>query len=266
MQWTENKFESLNSNYRYLRRGSDENDSSRPRFYNRKSFPQSKRHAIKHPAVPPIARLGVQIQVQIQVQGLHFAYPEHKLFTDFSVQIGLGVTLIQGGDGRGKTTLLRLLAGELTADAGTLHIHQLDLQKQPAAYRQQLFWTDARSEAFDQLTPPEYFEMQRKRWPGFDNQSLAELIRGLDLEVHLHKKLFMLSTGSKRKVWLAAAFASGAAVTLLDEPFAALDTPSIRFVIQRLKGAAARPERAYVIADYEAPADVPLAAVIDLGG
>ena len=35
-----------------------------------------------------------------------------------------------------------------------------------------------------------------------------------------------LSAGTRRKVWLAGAFASGAAVTLLDEPFAALDLPT----------------------------------------
>ena len=201
----------------------------------------------------------------LKASGLHFAYADHQLFSDFSAHIAPGVTLIRGGDGRGKTTLLRLLAGALTADAGTLHIHQTSLKDEPDAYRQQLFWADNRSKAFDQLTPPEYFEMQRSRWPGFDSQWLTGLAQGLDLEAHMHKKLFMLSTGSKRKVWLAAAFASGAAVTLIDEPFAALDAPSIRFVTGLLKDAASRQERAYVIADYAAPADVPLAAVIDLG-
>lgn len=175
------------------------------------------------------------------------------------------MNLIRGGDGRGKSTLLRLLAGVLPADGGSLHINQISLKEQPAAYRQQLFWTEARSDAFDQLTPRAYFEIQQKRWPAFDNQRLTELIKGLDLEVHLHKQLFMLSTGSKRKVWLAAAFASGAAITLIDEPFAALDAPSIRFVIELLKDAAARPERVFVVADYAAPGDVALTGLIDLG-
>jgi ABC-type nitrate/sulfonate/bicarbonate transport system ATPase subunit len=79
------------------------------------------------------------------------------------------------------------------------------------------------------------------------------------------KQLFMLSTGSKRKVWLTAAFASGAAVLLLDEPFAALDAPSIAFVKEQLQGISAHAGRAAVIADYAAPSGVPLAGVIDLG-
>ena len=213
----------------------------------------------------PTGQLLHATAIVLEAQRLNFHYADRKLFTDLSFQIPPGVTLIQGDDGCGKTTLLRLLAGALPADTGTLYIHQLALQDQPAAYRQQVFWTEARSEAFDQLTPPEYFEMQTRRWPGFDKQQLTELIKGLDLEPHLRKQLFMLSTGSKRKVWLAAAFASDAAVTLLDEPFAALDAPSIRFVAQLLKDAAAQQDRACVIADYEAPVGVPLAGLIDLG-
>ena len=75
----------------------------------------------------------------------------------------------------------------------------------------------------------------------------------------------MLSTGSKRKVWLAAAFASGATVTLLDEPFAALDTASIGFILAWLRGIASDTDQAWVMADYVAPDGLPMVQVIDLG-
>jgi ABC-type Mn2+/Zn2+ transport system ATPase subunit len=99
----------------------------------------------------------------------------------------------------------------------------------------------------------------------FDEVLLQELIDSLSIAPHLDKPLYMLSTGSRRKVWLAAAFASGAPVTLLDEPFAALDSPSIASVKRLLALAAHQPARVYLIADYEAPTGVPLAGVIDLG-
>jgi energy-coupling factor transporter ATP-binding protein EcfA2 len=54
-------------------------------------------------------------------------------------------------------------------------------------------------------------------------------------------------------------------VTLLDEPFAALDKASIGFVLELLDDAAADSTRAWVVADYEAPRGVPLAAEVDLG-
>jgi ABC-type multidrug transport system ATPase subunit len=175
------------------------------------------------------------------------------------------VTLVRGGDGRGKSTLLRLLAGALPADAGDLQLNGVSLKAQPEAYRRQLFWVEPRSTGADQLTPLQYFESLRAHYPAFDAGLVKELAEGLGLAPHLRKQLFMLSTGSKRKVWLAAAFASGAQLLLLDEPFAALDAPSTAFIKQLLQGSPAHPGRAVLIADYEAPGHVALAGVVDLG-
>lgn len=201
------------------------------------------------------------------IENLSFRYPDPKveLFADLSATIPAGVTLVQGGDGRGKSTLLRLMAGALTADAGRLQLNGAPLKEQAEAYRRQLFWMEPRSTDFDQLTPPQYFESVRALYPGFDETLAKQLAEGLGLEPHIGKQLFMLSTGSKRKVWLAAAFASGAALLLLDEPFAALDAPSIAFVKEQLQAVSTQAGRAAVIADYAAPSGVPLAGVIDLG-
>ena len=76
--------------------------------------------------------------------------------------------------------------------------------------------------------------------------------------------MYMLSTGSRRKVWLAAAFSAGATLTLLDDPFAALDRPSIAFTLAMLHKAATDPARAWLLADYQAPTGLSLASVIDL--
>lgn len=203
----------------------------------------------------------------LTIEALWFRYPNPpvEILTNWFGEIQQGVTLVQGGDGRGKSTLLRLMAGALQADAGQLRLNDISLKEKPEAYRQQLFWMEPRADTFDQLTPPQYFETARGRYPGFDADLIDPLVEGLGLEPHMHKQLFMLSTGSKRKVWLAAAFASGAALLLLDEPFAALDAPSIAFVKQQLQDISAQPGRAAVIADYSAPTGVPLAGVIDLG-
>ena len=200
----------------------------------------------------------------LQVEGLSFSYPQHALFAHWSARIPPGVTLLRGGDGSGKTTLLRLLAGDLPAQAGELQMNGVRLSEQPLAYRQQVCRTDPQASAFDQMSAVEYFKSRHCLYPGFDDHALGDLTQGLALTPHLEKPLYMLSTGSKRKVWLAAAFASGAALTLLDEPFAALDKASIGFVMELLEEAASHPTRAWVVADYAAPGALPLAAVIEL--
>ncbi|MFL9926822.1 ATP-binding cassette domain-containing protein [Herbaspirillum lusitanum] len=201
----------------------------------------------------------------LQVSGLSFAYPERELFSDLSLNIPSGVTLVQGGDGRGKTTLLQLLAGRMQAQAGRLELKGIDLHTEGEAYRRQIFCMELRSEAYDQMNVPEYFASVHAAFPGFDASRLPALIEGLSLTPHVEKKLFMLSTGSKRKVWLAAAFAAGATLNLLDDPFAGLDQASINFVVKTLNAAALNPQQAWVIALYEPPQGVPLAQTLDLG-
>lgn len=203
----------------------------------------------------------------LKLDGLCFDYPQRPLFTGLTANIPGGVCLVLGGDGSGKTTLLRLLAGELAAQAGTSQINGVTLAGNARAYRQQVFWVDPRTTDHDQITALQFFALQRLRFPGFlpvDSEGLAELVAGLSLSEHLEKPLYMLSTGSKRKVWLASAFAAGAVVTLLDDPFAALDKPSIAFVLCQLAAVANDPSHSWIVAHYDVLDGVPLAQVIEL--
>jgi ABC-type multidrug transport system ATPase subunit len=175
-----------------------------------------------------------------------FEFPQQPVFSHFSAAI-------PAGESCGKSTLLKLFSGDLIPQAGSMTICGISPTDNPAAYKKQVFWTDPRTSAHDQISPNEYFDLQRKVYPGFDDVLLFALIEGLSLNDHVAKAMYMLSAGSKRKVWLAAAFASGALVTLLDEPFAALDKASINFLLERLERIAHNTNRAWVIADYEVP-------------
>ncbi len=201
----------------------------------------------------------------LNLSHVSFAHPDCVVLRDFSAQLAPGVALVLGGDGRGKTTVQRLLAGELPPDAGRLQLGGVFLDEQPEAYRQKVFWKDPRSAAHDALTVTDYLQSVQRAYPDFDEAVLANVIDGLTLGPQLHKNLFMLSTGSKRKVWIAAAVASGALLTLLDGPFVSLDQASINFVLQVLAEATQQSTRIWVVADYVPPGDVPLTTLIDLG-
>ena len=196
--------------------------------------------------------------------GLVFAFPQQPVFNGFSVAIPNGLTYVVGDESSGKTTLLRLFAGDLTPQAGSIAVCGVNQAGNLASYKQHVFWVDPRTSAHDGISPSEYFDLQRRIYPAFDDVMLATLIEGLSLNDHASKAMYMLSAGSKRKVWLAAAFASGAAVTLLDEPFAALDKASINFLIQQLEISAQKSKRAWVIADYEVPQNLTTNYTIDL--
>jgi ABC-type multidrug transport system ATPase subunit len=200
----------------------------------------------------------------LQARGLTFAFPQQPVFNDFSVAIPNGLTYVVGDESSGKTTLLRLFAGDLTPQAGSIAVCGVNQAGNLASYKQHVFWVDPRTSAHDQISPNDYFGLQRSFYPNFNDTVLLELIDGLSLNDHASKAMYMLSAGSKRKVWLAAAFASGATVTLLDEPFAALDKTSINFLIQQLAISAQKSERAWGIADYEVPQNLTTNYTIDL--
>jgi ABC-type multidrug transport system ATPase subunit len=164
-----------------------------------------------------------------------------------------GVHAICGDEGTGKTTLLRLLAGDLPALGGRVIVPEGGV-----------FWVDLQGPEHDQTTVQACWDKLQQRYPLWNEELLQDLAQELDMEQHRHKRLEMLSTGSRRKVMVTAALASGATVTLLDQPYAALDLRSIRAIKEFLNEAAEHPSRAWIVADYEAPIDVPLVSVVRL--
>ena len=206
---------------------------------------------------PANAIAGSKPAALIRVAGLGCSYPGVALLHDLSFDIAAGLTLVRGGDGRGKSTLLRLLAGEQRPDAGTV--------EQLAAT---LFWDSPARPEEDALTGLQWLQARRGHFAAWDAQAQDALIEGFGLAEHIAKPLYMLSTGSRRKVWLVAASACQAQVTLLDMPYAALDGPSARLLSEVLTDAAGNPDRAWVVADYGLPASLAglaLSATIDLG-
>ncbi|HTH12543.1 MAG TPA: ATP-binding cassette domain-containing protein [Acidovorax sp.] len=189
--------------------------------------------------------------VVLQVDGLRFAYPECKVLDGLSLAWPAGVALVQGDESSGKTSLLRLLAGELAAQAGEISLQGVRLRAQPEAYRALVFWQDPRSTSLDELTARQWLASLPACHARWDAAALAAHVQGFSLEPHLDKPFYALSTGSRRKVLMAGGLASGAALTLFDEPVAGLDRPSINYLTQALAEAAHHTARLVVVAHYE---------------
>ena len=174
------------------------------------------------------------------LQHLSFAWPP-------------GVSWVCGDEGKGKTTLLRVLAGDLQPSSGHVNTPEGGV-----------FWVDLQDATHDAISVQTCWNTLRAHYPRWNQDLLHDLAEELDMTQHLDKRLNMLSAGSRRKVMVIAALASGATVTLLDQPFDALDLVSIRVIHEFLQEAAEHPSRAWLVADYTAPSDIPLASVLNL--
>lgn len=198
----------------------------------------------------------------LEIRNLSFAYPgQASIVTDWTAAIGPGVTLLHGDTGSGKSTLLRVLAGTLAA-GGQLALDGVRLDEDAEGYRRRIFFVDPSTDAFDPLTVGACTAALRAGDAQFDEAAWLRLVDGFALAPHLEKSMYMLSTGSKRKVWLAAALASSRPLVLLDEPTGGLDAASTRCLWSAL--AEKTRSRAVVVASGERIDTVPLAATIAL--
>lgn len=160
------------------------------------------------------------------------------------LQILPGLNAVTGDEGRGKTRLLRELAHS-TPDA---------------------LWLDLRLPDDDALRPEEVWARLRAACPNWQEGLASDLAQALDLSRHLHKQLFMLSTGSRRKVALVGLLSSGQRITCLDQPYVSLDMHSMGVLRDFLQDMADHTARAWVVADYEADASLAWRSTLSLDG
>ena len=151
---------------------------------------------------------------------------------DLTVRTGEFYTLL-GPNGAGKTTTLRMVAGLLRPDAGSISIVGIDALADPIAAKRILAWVSDEPMIYDKLTPYEYLEFVAGLW-GIEaaeaKASAEDLIGWLGLGPHAHERCESFSRGTKQKVALAGALVHNPRLIILDEPLTGLDAGSARQV------------------------------------
>jgi ABC-2 type transport system ATP-binding protein len=151
---------------------------------------------------------------------------------DLTVRTGEFYALL-GPNGAGKTTTLRMVAGLLRPDAGSVSIFGIDALSDPIAAKQIMAWVSDEPMIYDKLTPIEYLGFVAGLWgsdPGASERSAQDLLVSLGLEPHLHERCEGFSKGMRQKVALAGALVHDPRLIILDEPLTGLDALSARHV------------------------------------
>jgi ABC-2 type transport system ATP-binding protein len=151
---------------------------------------------------------------------------------DLVVRTGEFYSLL-GPNGAGKTTTLRMVAGLLRPDAGSISIIGIDALKDPVAAKQRMAWVSDEPMIYDKLTPFEYLEFVAGLWgidPKIGEANARELLGWLGLDPHAHERCESFSKGMRQKVALAGALVHDPSLIILDEPLTGLDAGSARQV------------------------------------
>ena len=180
----------------------------------------------------------------VRIRGLRFARGSRPIFDGIDMDIPRGqVTAIMGPSGTGKTTLLKLISGQLTPDAGTVEVDGQNINRlgTDALYRLRmrmgmLFQTGAL------LTDLNVFD--NVAYPLREHTALSEdMVRKLVLlkleAVGLRGARDLmpaeLSGGMARRVALARAIALDPMMIMYDEPFTGQDPISMGILVQLIR-------------------------------
>jgi sulfate transport system ATP-binding protein len=164
--------------------------------------------------------------MSIEVQHVAKRYGDFTALGDISLVIPAGsLTALVGPSGGGKSTLLRIIAGLETPDAGEVFILGDRATRQPPQKRGVGFVFQHYA-AFKHMTVWENvaFGLKIRKRPKPEIQGrVAELLALVQLEGYASRYPSQLSGGQRQRMALARALAVEPRVLLLDEPFGALD-------------------------------------------
>jgi len=151
---------------------------------------------------------------------------------ELTIQAGEFYALL-GPNGAGKTTTLRIVAGLLRPDAGSVSVYGIDALKNPIEAKRLIAWVSDEPMIYEKLTPFEYLEFVAGLWSidAVTAEARArELIDWLGLGPHAHERCQGFSKGMRQKVALAGAMVHEPRLLILDEPLTGLDAGSARQV------------------------------------
>lgn len=181
-----------------------------------RSVPLSDGNPAPDPPATPVA---------VQLRGVHKAYGAHLVLGNLDLDVPAGIiTAVLGASGCGKTTLLRLLAGFETTDAGTIALHgrTVDDGHRPLApEHRRIGYVPQEGGLFPHLSVAANIGFGLPR--GARRSRVAELLDLVGLPGLGDRPPHELSGGQQQRVALARALAPAPQLVLLDEPFSALD-------------------------------------------
>lgn len=176
------------------------------------------------------------VEPLVRIRGLRFRHGPRVIFDGVDLDIGRGsVTAVMGPSGTGKTTLLKLISGQLKPDSGTIEVDGKSVQalSQTALFRLRrrmgmLFQSGALLtdlSVFDNVAYPlrEHTDLS----PSMVRKLVLLKLEAVGLRGARDLMPSALSGGMARRVALARAIALDPMMILYDEPFAGQDPISM---------------------------------------
>ncbi len=168
----------------------------------------------------------------LTAHGLSCIRGERRLFAGLDLAVGAGEWLhVQGENGAGKTSLLRILAGLSPPAAGEIRWRGELTRTLAEDFRRELLFLGHHSAVKEELTPLENLTFAAALdGARLDGAAALRALARFGLRGREDLPVRFLSAGQKRRVLLARLTVRKATLWILDEPFIALDVRAIEML------------------------------------
>ncbi|WP_428946328.1 cytochrome c biogenesis heme-transporting ATPase CcmA [Pantoea sp. FN060301] len=155
------------------------------------------------------------------VNNLSCVRDERILFSDLSFTVSAGdIVQIEGANGAGKTSLLRILSGLSRAEQGEVSWHAQSIRQQRERYQSDLLYLGHQPGVKAVLSALENLHFYH---PAHATDALFQALEEVDLMGYEEVAVAQLSAGQQRRVALARLWLSKSPLWILDEPLTAID-------------------------------------------
>ena len=173
----------------------------------------------------------------LEIKGLHKIYGKYHALSGLDMRVETGALYgFVGPNGAGKTTTIKIMAGLLRAEEGSIAVDGVDALADSRRLRAMIGYVPDFFGVYDNLTVSEYMEffascyhldglVARKRY--------TALLEQVGLEDKLDFYVDGLSRGMKQRLCLARALIYDPEVLIFDEPTSGLD-PRTRFEVREI--------------------------------
>lgn len=164
--------------------------------------------------------------MSISIYNLSKNYGEQTVLNSFGFEIGEGeVVGFLGPNGAGKTTTMKIIAGALSYNVGSVKVCGLEVKDNTLHTNALIGYLPEQNPLYPEMYVKEYLLFVAETH-GIDKgkeQLVDELIDKVGLRPEFHKKIGQLSKGYRQRVGLAQALVPNPKVLILDEPTTGLD-------------------------------------------
>ena len=163
----------------------------------------------------------------IQVSNLTKRYGDREALRGVSFAVRPGeVTAYLGPNGAGKSTTVKIIAGLLRSDSGSVQVCGHDLATSPLEAKRRIGYVPDSAALYETLSPNEYLSLVSELYHldrEVAGRRIGSLFTDFELTAAADRPIETLSRGQRQKVLISAALVHDPEVLLLDEPLNGLD-------------------------------------------